>query len=202
MNILAKDYVYIGMVKTGSTYIRRTLRLIDRLEGNFHERFNPETIHELPPEWRSLPVFGTIRNPWTWYPANWKWFAREGAETDKRSYLLPGMPPSRYTGNMSFEEWVRKDPAVLVSESYYYYTPDMPLLRMENMVEDLTRMLEKIRGPLSEQTKEIIRKAPLQNKNPNLPPPWTDELKALVIKGARPIFEKYYPEELDKWGTI
>jgi len=200
MNIIANDYVYVGMVKTGSTYIRRTLRLIDKLEGNFHERFNPETVHELPTKVRHLPCFGTIRNPWTWYPANWKWFSEDRFSGDTRSYLLPGMPPSRYTGNMSFEEWVRKDPAVLLSEFYYYYTPNVPLIRMENMVEDLTRVLEDIRGPLSEQAKNIIKEAPIQNKNPSPPPGWTDELQGLVIKGARPIFEKYYPEELDKWG--
>jgi len=103
---------------------------------------------------------------------------------------------------MSFEEWVIKDPAVLVSECYYYYTPEMPLIRMENMVEDLTRVLEGIRGPLSEQTKSIIKEAPIQNKNPAPPPEWTDELRRLVFKGTFSIFAKYYPEEIEKWDTI
>lgn len=181
MNVIARDYVFIGMDKTGSSSLRK---LITELEGEEGAWFSEETSYDLPPKAQDLPIIGSTRNPFTWYPSYWTWY-REGRFQDG----WRGIDPS-----LSFLDWVRGHKGQMVVEFNRLYRSNVNIVRMEYQSEDLIRILTEIRGPLSDETIKKICSAEIINRNPNPKPNYTEELKELVLEGAFPIFENYYPE--------
>jgi len=183
MNVIAQDYVFIGMDKTGSSSLRRLVR---RIQGDDWVRFPEEQTDQLPGHGRNLPVIGSTRNPFTWYPSYWTWYREERFQDAWR-----GINPS-----ISFPDWVRNYKDRMVVEFNRLYEPGVKIVRMEHQAEDLIRILEEIRGPLPKQTLDIIHTAEVANRNPNVKPECIDELRELILEGAFPIFENYYPEEV------
>ncbi len=179
MNVIVRDYVFIGMDKTGSTSLRRLIRRIE----DAWTRFPQEQTDQLPLEAQGLPVIGSIRNPFTWYPSYWAWYKEARFQDGWRGISL------------EWPDWVRTHKDWMEIEFNRLYFPDTHIVRMEYQSEDLIRILTEIKGPLSDEVVSTIRNAEIGNINPNPKPPVTDELKPLILEGAFSIFEKYYPGE-------
>ena len=72
--IVCKDFVFLHLHKSGGTFV-------NQLMLNCMPSAKPVGYHfpytELPPEFRKLPVLGTVRNPWSYYVSWYHFQARQ-----------------------------------------------------------------------------------------------------------------------------
>ncbi|MCP4697253.1 MAG: GNAT family N-acetyltransferase [Gammaproteobacteria bacterium] len=77
--IISNRFVFVHLPRTGGTFIRQVL-----LKHAPHDwqvtNVTPDhpTIKDIPPEYKGLPVFGFVRNPWDWYVSWYEYLKRRG----------------------------------------------------------------------------------------------------------------------------
>ena len=66
---ICKQFVYLGLHKTGSTYIQKYLQTVPQLQGKV--RSGHPGVQSFPFWAQPKRVVGSIRNPWDWYVSLW-----------------------------------------------------------------------------------------------------------------------------------
>ena len=198
MTVITPNWVFLRVTKTGSVTVNRLLKELCTIDlpyvwdevwtkGPTKERFS-----YLSPDEQSRFIFGSIRNPWGWYYSFWNWYhaprMQEHTKTDRR--IIPV--------STSFEDWVRESPEKMVEEMRIHYPENPRLVRVENLAEELVAVLEESGELISEAGRSLIRSWPAQNVDKGRVRPYesfyTEELKELVLWGAAPVFDAYYPD--------
>lgn len=81
--IIADDFVYVHMPKTGGTFVTHALKQVHKAHGHKYGRISdiePKhgTCHDIPAEHRHKTIVSTIRNPFDWYVSQFEfsWWKR------------------------------------------------------------------------------------------------------------------------------
>ncbi len=110
--LIAKDFIYLELQKTGGTHIRRVLK--DLVGGEIIGKHNraSSTLFAT-----GKPFLGSIRDPWEWYLSLWAYGCDQKGEIFKQ-LTRPKVKPTR--SSLKALEW-RRDPyatlLVLLSDS-------------------------------------------------------------------------------------
>lgn len=203
MTIITPTWVFLRMTKTGSSSVQELIHELCKIDlkyeweaiwigGPTKERFSRLSEDE-----KSRFIFCSIRNPWGWYRSFWAWYShpRMQVHGDKTS---PTYDHRIISSELSFPDWLRENPGKMVDEFRLHYPENPRAIRVENLAEELVQILRELGEPLSDKSIEFIQQYPAQNVDPIRKEPYgsfyTDELKELVLQGAAPIFDTYYPD--------
>lgn len=77
--LVTDDFVFVHIPKTAGTFIQEVIRGHLPVLADWDYAHTPDS--DLPDEWRHLPGFCVIRNPWDWYVS---WFHYEIEEAPRR----------------------------------------------------------------------------------------------------------------------
>lgn len=178
-------FVFSHLEKTGTSTLMSLIRHLDgdkdvwtALKMHLGER-------PLPAEFKALPVISSIRNPFTWYVSYWNHFTHvEDA--------------SRIEGFDSFKEWVKDYPRIYYAHYLRSIPSNVQMIKMENQTEEYRRVMENIVGSFSEEYLAYLYKHEPKNVSTKRDRAYRDyyddETLELVLNGADPIFEMYYPD--------
>ncbi len=203
VTIITPNWIFLRVTKTGSETVQTLLRSMceegylpyDAEEIRFKttdKGLQKERFSDLDANEQSRFIFGSIRNPWRWYPSFYEWYhtprMQEYTKTDHR--VIPMC--------VSFEDWVKENPEKMVEEARLHYPENPRLIRIENFAEELIVIFEEAGQPISEAGIDYIRRYPAQNANKDRKKRYEDyytaPLKELVLQGADPIFDTYYSD--------
>jgi len=76
--ILSRHFVFIHVPKTGGVFVEKLLREYSPADWDVKAVPGHQTIGDIPSQYRSLPVFGFVRNPWDWYVSLYEYLKRDG----------------------------------------------------------------------------------------------------------------------------
>ena len=79
--ILSKRFVFLHLPKTGGSFVRELCVHHAPPEWECRLFDDHPTIREIPPEYRHLPVFGFVRNPYDWY-VSWYYYLKKRGDND------------------------------------------------------------------------------------------------------------------------
>lgn len=185
--ISPSGFAFTHLEKTGTSTV---MSLIRHLDGD-DDVWIPLQMHlgerPLPLEYRHLPVVATIRNPFTWYVSYWNFFCK-----------VPEHDLTFITGFEDFKHWVREFPRIYYAHYLRSIPQNVRMIRMENQTEDYRRVLESIVGPFSPTYLDYLYSHTPKNVSKHRDRPYRDyydeETLQLVLEGAAPIFDAYYPD--------
>jgi len=151
-----------------------------------------ERYSQLSDEERTRLVFGSVRNPWGWYYSFWKWYCHP------RMQEHMGKDHRIISAAIPFEAWVIENPRKMVEEFQIHYSPSLRLIRVEYFAEEIIPVLEEAGESLSDQGRDLIRNWVPANVDEERAQPYetfyTEEMRGLILQGAGPIFDAYYPD--------
>jgi hypothetical protein len=213
--LVADNLVFVHVPKTAGTFIQKTLRAHLRVLADWDDAHTP--YDELPAEWKHLPAFCVIRNPWDWY-VSWFHYEVEAAPRRKprrwdaaKSAVWEGAMRS---GDASFKEAVVRActgdfehplaPAMREDDVDLYTTlvksitgtgldrPNFAALRFEELPRSLLRLLREQRSDTPPLRRAIREGPPIRTSRHGPYPEYYDEdLMELVGWKARWVCERF-----------
>jgi hypothetical protein len=92
--LVTDDFVFVHIPKTGGSFVQTVLRdhlsVIDHHEAIDHGAWSHAPYSSLPAQWRDLPAFCVVRNPWDWYVS---WFHYQLERGPRRRPRADGQDP-------------------------------------------------------------------------------------------------------------
>jgi len=86
--LVTEDLVFLHIPKTGGTFIQtvlgKHLRVLDHESVLDDRTWSHTPYSSLPAQWRHLPVFCVVRNPWDWYVS---WFEYQMKRGPRRARI-------------------------------------------------------------------------------------------------------------------
>lgn len=173
-------FIFIAVPKTATTSIENALSkygttIIDRTVDGKHKTAK-EIREELGEEvWNQYFKFSFVRNPLSW-TASWYNFRRRESLKDKDN---PNH--KNYTGNMTFEEFVKSDDWVVAGDGQSHWVTD----EEGEIIVDFIGRFEDLQNDFDEVCSRIgipILKLPSRNlsRNSKADCSYTDELRDIV----------------------
>ncbi len=210
--LLCKYFVFIHFPRAGGTFIRETLK--KHISDDWGMVVNPghATVLDIPDQYRAIPKFGLIRNPWDWYVSFYSWWramsvidpksleghilgiANENTDNDFRTYILNLMDnPTLVNLNIGPLTWVYMMIYGLTPETLFENPENAKIKKFEELRKELLEILESTNAPISEILRqEILKNPPMNNfKRTAYQDYYDDELREIVAHRDRVIIDKY-----------
>jgi hypothetical protein len=203
--LIAKDFVFVHVPKTGGKFIRKVCR--EHLDCRFESR--DHTPWDRAPD---LPIYSVIRNPWDWYVSWFHHHSRRDARRD--AWRHPLWEKLFDSGRRNFAETVKahcNPPPGMVwfdrarERGWDIYTSwfwrlagsgakegRVEVGRFENLREDFIAFLERHNASTPDLI-EAVRTAPAENPSERgrYQDYYDDELRDLVGHRARVIVDMF-----------
>lgn len=195
--LLTRHFVFIHVMKTGGSTVRKTLEDIAPPEWRLQDVGLHPTHADIPASHAELPRLAFVRNPYAWY-VSWFHFQREKVRDD---YWLEISDNGRLGFADSMRRALTGSPALALGEGpflQYLWTAlgrgleGVHVGRMEHLGPDLLRMLRKC-CDLEPAMIEAIERIPVRNASTHAHYVryYDDELRQLVAEKDGPIFDHF-----------
>ena len=210
----SKNFTYIHPLKCGGTFTKEVLTsVIDCKQVAYHlPRYRAKYEHSF---------VTSVRNPFDWYVSFYyhslKYrhdFIKPSGDFKSTLVDLLNLKSSSQYSELLSHDWVADtDPKFITKDfetypddmgfySWYWNrmsankdgnTDDVYVMRIENLREDLIKMLDKF-GDVSQYQKDVILKTPkarVEDKRTDYHDYYDDEMIAMVYKQDKTIFDKF-----------
>jgi hypothetical protein len=220
--LITKHFVFLHLQKTGGMFIKDVCSKY--LPPDWLVQNDPRphgTYRQLPAEFKQLPVFALVRNPWDWY-VSWYHFARELARSpegeehmSRDSVIVWAMGSGDYefahatriacTGvpdRPNPPTWMRRlqdSDRDLYSHWYWICmghaaeANNVEVGKFENLREDFISFLSRHELPVDDDFINRVRTEPAKNtsRHDAYQTYYDDELRQLVVHKARYLIGRY-----------
>jgi hypothetical protein len=207
--IVTDRFVFVHIPKTGGTFIQTViaehLPVVDHEPMIGDATWSHTPYGDLPAEWRSLPAFCVVRNPWDWYVS---WFHYQVDRGPRRRPAAEGRDPwgkhAVWTGALRSGEADFKE-AVTRACTGAFDHPLAPVMR-EQGLDFYSARVQEIAGPAVDQPNftvlrfERLRRQLARYLRRHADPP--PELLRAIRREPRKLasehgpYQDYYDEEL------
>lgn len=147
-------------------------------------------------------VFAFVRHPLRWYESWWRYQAGKHHNWDRwRWHPTYPLQSCRASDFNQFIANVEQQAPGFLRRFYEQYVgpPEAPIHfigRVERIVDDFLRAMAAIDWPVD---RRVLGRIPRQNvsSSPLGQPVWLPERERAILDLERPIFERFYPDELE-----
>jgi len=207
--LLSKYFVFVHFPRIGGTFIRKTLEKYMPEDSAMVVQPGHDTVNDIPDEYRDVPRFGFIRNPWDWYVSvysGWRGVKKnrpnafEGHRLDKITEGDPDISFNVFLTRLLGDDlpernmlWVYQNIYALEADKLDVAPSNIAILRYEHLREELLDYLAATGMPISIEMEQAIKKDPPINNFDRKPyiEYYDDELVDLVFNRDREIIELY-----------
>ena len=187
--IVTPQFVFVHVPKTGGEFVREIIeRHFDVSWRSFEAGLSYHAPYsELPVEYRALPAFSFVRNPWDCYVSIWAFLGRREGPSPMRRAAREGFPnflealQGRLAGGAGYAARIER------------MTPGTEVLRYEDLRTELIEFLveHEIEHPSDVRTE--ITEAPPVNRSSHGPYQdyYDDHTRRLVARECAAIIERF-----------
>ena len=193
--LITRDFAFVHLVKTGGVFIRELCleHMADRVVS-FEKGHLP--ISAMPEQYRDLPVFGAVRNPWDWYVSLYHYMRAHPEQWNAASERLCRTSFDEAVRACCADRAARERNADLYTRGYRaMFQPDLydvEIGRFENLRQDFLAFIDRNAIAVPDELKAAIRERPPANVTSHRPyrTYYDDELQELVRRNC-PLVEEF-----------